>query len=62
MNDHGGKSPIKRRLEYAVLVVLLLGLVVELLVRPFWPELVKSESALGEIVRMLLGLFMGMGS
>ena len=61
MSEQPGKSVLKRRLECAVIAVLLLGLVVELLVRPFWPELVKSESALGEIARMLLGFFMGMG-
>ncbi|MDL2279076.1 hypothetical protein LJC15_00230 [Desulfovibrio sp. OttesenSCG-928-G11] len=54
---------LKNRLKLAgwvcLWIIILAALAIELLVRPFWPELVKSDSALGEIARLLLGLMVG---
>ena len=55
-NDKKPKSVFKLLLK----IILLLGLGIELLLRPFLPELVKGESALSDIVRLVLAVF-GLG-
>lgn len=40
--------------------IVLVGLAIELVVRPIFPALVQGESALSDIARMLMGLI-GLG-
>ena len=54
-----GKKP-RSVFKLPLKIILLLGLGIELLLRPFLPELVKGESALGDIVRLVLAVF-GLG-
>lgn len=42
--------------QHVAWAIVLVGLAIELVVRPFFPALVHGESALSEIVRMLMGL------
>lgn len=42
-------------------VITLGGLGIELLLRPLWPDLVKSESVLGDIIRLVLSVLAAFG-
>lgn len=64
MYGSGGSGREPSRLEtharVALWAILLTALSIELLVRPFWPGLLKSEASyIGDIARLLLGLIGG---
>lgn len=57
MNNGRGKTETTmRNILWAILII---ALVVELVVRPFFPELVRGESYFSDIARLLLGLIGG---
>lgn len=51
-----GHDDTDKRLKHALWVVLIIGVAIEVIVRPFWPDIVIGESALGQIVHVLLAL------
>lgn len=52
---------VRKRFWTCLGCIVLAALAIELVVRPFFPGLVRGESALTEVIRLLLSVMAGIG-